>query len=392
MSTRERTIESVARNADAVLSDLQNDDMLTTPSLLMSDDINPSADLEDIPMDVDVEDQPPSNTGQAVPANNEFRLPNWLRGMRPLRWAPGSNPTKTSRCGRACCFFAPLGLCNNHNMIVNGFCTFHLNLIFNIYYTVGKNYEYNEKSGQPSIYKRRLSYVAQPQPLNNAYTPVFPIIEMFDNEPSVEDFKFYHMNKLLTSIHRGNETYSRHANFFHSMVTLKSPNQPVSDGMDRMTLQFHWNQWNEYNSMYLLTNPSNAYIYYSDDGSTMRGYNLSDFTTITQMVCRLFAVPYTAFNKQPFYSIPCNYMFNVARHLSYVNNLCSSGTTPFEGKIITGNIATLSMAYRDGSSATNKSMIYCDVMSPASKFCVDAKLRPSDSVLNKVNIIPGPAN
>lgn len=322
-----------------------------------------------------------------------FELPIWLRGMRQLRPAPGATVSR-SDCGSPCCLFYPLDYCSllhsgGENTIVNGFCKFHLYIIFNITYTVDKSFEIDDVTQQAAVFMRLQNFVAYPQPVSNEYTAVFPFFEMFNDPPRIEEIKLYNLHKALITnkIPQWQKIYSQHINYLHSLITLTSPDQPPNEGMEKIQLLYFWEDWNKYNSQYLIKNPSNHVIYYSEDGNTIRGYDISGFTALTQLIIRLFAVPYAGFTSKNFLSVPSNYNFNITKHLAYTNNLCSQGTFYKDGAII-GNMATLSMVYKD-VVPPKTTYIYKQDMNCPKQFCLDTKIKNKDStpILNKAQII-----
>lgn len=329
------------------------------------------------------------NIPSVIDEMNRFTLPEWLRGMRPYQWAPGGTRSKND-CGSPCCLFYPLNFCSNKDGgsrdIINGFCRFHLKIIFNITYTVDRSFEADENTGQLTIFKRLGCYVADPCRVSNQYTAVFPLFELFQTAPEPQEIKMYHLNKVLLGYTSDSQrVYNAHINFLHTLVTLGVPGNRAQFGNDITTINNHWTEWNKYNSQYLLSNPSNHTLIYTEDGQTAIGFDISGFTTITQMILRLFTVPYVGFQSKNFFSVPSNYNCNILKHITYTNNLCSSGTIYWDNRSIVGNMATMCMTHIKPD--VQSKYIYMVGQNCPKTFCIDTILKKDAPVLNKVQIV-----
>lgn len=297
-------------------------------------------------MDMDEED---AMEPDAPVDENESRLPEWLSGMEPLNWSIEACK-KTSPQGRNCCLFYPLGYCKSFD-VVNGFCMFHLRAVFNLIYLTDHSYQLNDR-GKPVVLERSRTFVGEPQPIDDKVTAVFPIFELFATRPPVTKIKMHHLANFLRSTNMANweRVYTLHVNFLYSLVTLRCKSSGY-DRQDRLLdsqLLLHWNLWNESQSWLLARYPAKLRVYYTSNGVNVETADVSGFTAITQMVVRLFSVPYTSLNTERFFSTVSSYGIHVRRHLSFVNSLCSVGSTFCSNGVTTlGNVATFTYVRTD---------------------------------------------
>lgn len=362
MSTLERTREGRLYDSTISGGTRENDSLPDIPMERQS--VNVATNLFD--------PAPPPPRNDASNGSN-FLLPAWLASMQPIDWNPMTCRKVTPR-GRNCCLFQPLGYCKGTDT-ANGFCVFHLKAVFNLVYQSDCAYQMDEK-GKPVLSKRMQCFVAEPQRMDNAHTPVFPIFEMFDEEPRTEDIKMLHLARYLSNSCAQNwqRIYSIHVDFLHTLITIRSQiprNYLDQDTMSKLLL--HWNSWNEHHSYHLVQYPANVTLFYSRNSEDVRFIPLDRCTTITQMIMRLFAEPYSSLDNKYFYSIVSNYSFAVRNHLTYTNNLCSLGTTCSDTESCVGNMATAPIIRFD------------KCQTPLIAYTVDKQCGDTISINSKVN-------
>lgn len=301
--------------------------------------------IEAIPADASV--------GDASATTNPLDgVPAWLHGMRPIVWKPSDLCAKRQQAiprGRNCCLFSPLEQCSVGMHTINGFCVYHLRAIFNIVYLMDTSYRIVD--GQATIVPSPRCFVADPQPIDNGITAVFPMFELFEAKPRVDDIKLHHFARYLQShsVAGWEKIYAQHVNFLHSLITLRHqmPSSQAEHDLNS-TLNVHWNLWNEYQSWILAKYPATMHIFHVTNDGNVQSASIATFTVISQMACRLFSLPYSSNSQKTFVPTVANYGFHVRRHFSYLNNLCSSGTTRTQGGMeARGNLAMLQCVRTD---------------------------------------------
>lgn len=309
-------------------------------------------------------------------------IPAWLVGMRPISWS-AEVCQKTEPRGRNCCLFYPLGYCRGLD-VINGFCIFHLKAAFNLVYQTDYNYRIDDR-GKAVIVERAHCFVADPQHMDDRVTATFPIFEMFESEPSHDELRLHNLSRYIKGVGMQNweSVYGVHVNFLHNLITLRTyvpRNQ--TDQMVNSQMLLHWNTWNEYHSWLLARYPIKSRIFYSSNGADVRTIDVSACTAVTQMIVRLFSEPYTSLDEKRFYSTVANYGFHVRGHLSYIDNLCSSGTTYVDRNArCIGNLATLPFVRTD--KTRRSTLHYTREKRCEDNFCVASKVNLNAPALKR---------
>lgn len=318
--------------------------------------------------------------------NNDTKgsVPEWIGGLLPVTIAGDEACESTGLSERNCCFFYPLSYCRDLN-VIGGFCAYHLRAVFNLVYQTDANYVI--RNGRAVIVRKTQCFVADPQAIDDTYTAVFPIIEMFDEAPAIEDIKLFHLAKFLraTNTRDWRRVYSVHVNFLYNIVTVHR--RIWEDQTMHSQLLVHWNTWNLRNSRVLRRCPADLTLIYSTSttGTTIRIMPVSSMSTLSQMIVRLFTVPYSDMDDGAFMSTVPNYGFTTKNHLSYVNNLCSCGTTCVDGVTCLGNVATLTYLRTDRNP---RSLINASVQRNCDDYRFSAKVNWNAPALSQVSMAP----
>lgn len=361
------------------------------------------ADYNDKAMEVDdlleKNERPTSSLGGIATANNvnspaanygqdQFRLPEWLSDMAPCKWPnlDEEGPDSSMDEGRNCCLFYPIDMCRGSS-IINGICLYHIRAIFNAKFTTDSVFHVSADR-KPTISQKSHCLVADPQEIDNVITPVFPIFEFFDSAPRIEDIKMFHLIKFLHG--SGEKNWQKiaavYTNYLLRLMTVH--HHPWKDDqMSHSQMLVHWNTWNRYNSWVLKNNPADISIVVAskDNPDNVNVIPISNFTTVTQMIIRLFDLPYSSMNNGTFVSTLPNYNFAVRNHLAYSNNLCSCGTITHQtaGNCY-GNALTLPMVRTDIGT---KSLICHSVRKRCNDYTLSSKLNWNAPFLNRYSIM-----
>lgn len=313
----------------------------------------------------------------------KFSSPAWLKGMMPIRWPASNACGKTAKHGQNCCLFFPLGYCRDTD-VVNGFCVFHLRAVFNLVYQTDCVYMMNADR-KPTMSQRTACYIAEPQVIDDEYTTVFPVVELMPNEVQLQDIKLHNLSKHLQMHGTQNweRIYANHVNYLYRLYTLYSPEQAakiaVETRVDQLThaqLFLHWGLWNEYYSKIIADNRVDLYPFYvSEERNDIRPLPANECTTITQMIARLFSLPYTNYNSPKFYSTISSYGIYAKAHFAYANNLCAIGTHCTKGNLpCIGNVATLCMMRTDTGTCQPNTVHYSRLSECGAKYCVPSRV------------------
>lgn len=109
----------------------------------------------------------------------------------------------------------------------------------------------------------------------------------------------------------------------------------------------HWNSWNEYHSHVLNACNSDMSVILITVAIEVYAISLRDCTTITQIVLRLFALPYSSLDDGTYVSIVPNYNLTTRNHITYSHNLCTHGTVMANNVKCQGNLATMPLLRTD---------------------------------------------
>lgn len=328
----------------------------------------------DVEPDVEISSMIPSNVGNVstklspdgLAKARDFKAPLWLGRKMPISWSNVDMCNKSSRKpGRPCCLFAPIKFCKPDADTVNGFCNFHLRGLFNLTYQNDALYQLNAQ-GQAVLWMRAQCFVADPRPIDDRYTACFPIFELFENEPNLNEIHLDNLERYLKSIDMPNwrEALKRHVVYLHRLMTIHSyfskPTAQEPDEIDMDTkIILHWKNWNEHYSYILKKVPAEMYLFYvshkADNSDEMMVISMDKCTTLTQMIVRMYSESHTSITDNRFLTSMANYGLWIRRYLAYADNMCSFGTIATPTVTTVGALATMTMVRTD---ACAKSTIY----------------------------------
>lgn len=307
----------------------------------------------------------------APPQDNESPIPGWIKNSALV---PDINEPPPKGCAQPApsCLFEPLKYCQP-DLLLNGFCSFHYQNMFNIKLDQSSSYtcQLPNKTFVKSDKLRMLTNI--PRAFTQTLTPVFPCAEEYSDMPNMQDMHlalFYENNEAERI--KGNVTMiAEHVKFLHRIWALFSntPKSSFYPGDD--VILIHYSNWAQYVKSTTLQKRCDLRLVREVNGN-LQFFDLNKCSTITQCVARCFELPYGILpTGQIIGGIPA-YSFSYHRHLCLDDTKATNGTLYQNGKNAIGDPCTIAMSRVD--NGTNDYAYLTKGFKPALEICGPATL------------------